>query len=169
MYKLFFDLDDTILNLTKKEKGIISNLMKFGNINEYEIKRAYNNIKKRNNLKKLLQSINNPKYILTNAKKIHATLSLYNMGLLDDFDYIIDREIVNCMKPNIQAYLLAMKLTGISKPNECFLFDDQLPNLISAKIIGWNTVFIGNNDIIHNSVDFAFRNIYDALLFFLKN
>ena len=44
MYKLFFDLDDTILNLTKKK--IISNLMKFGNINEYEIKKAYNNIKK---------------------------------------------------------------------------------------------------------------------------
>ena len=80
MYKLFFDLDDTILKLSIKEKTILNNLLKFNkNINEYEIKKAYNNIKKRNNLKKLLQLIENPKYILTNAKKIHATLSLHNI------------------------------------------------------------------------------------------
>jgi len=169
MYNLFFDLDDTILNLTHKEKSILNNYLKFGNVTEKEIKKAYGNISSRKTLKNLLQLIDNPKFILTNAKKIHAVLSLYNMDLLDNFNYIIDRDMVRCMKPNIQAYLLAMKMTGIKKPEECFLFDDQLPNLITAKIVGWNTIFIGNCNLYHNSVDFSFNNIYDALLFFLKN
>ena len=90
------------------------------------------------------------------------------MNLLNEFSSVIDRNMIKCLKPNIQAYLLAMKLTNINNPRECILFDDQLPNLVSAKMIGWSTIYIGNN-IDHPSIDFCFKNIYDALIFFIDN
>ena len=48
-------------------------------------------------------------------------------------------------------------------------FDDMISNLITAKYIGWITVYIGNKQINHNSIDYSFNNILDALRFFINN
>ena len=167
MYVLFFDLDDTILNLTKKEKNDLNKNLKFID-KPKDIFKAYNSINKRPKLNYLLEIIKNPKYIITNANKLHADLSLKNMNLNENFINIIDRDIMKCLKPNIQAYTVAMNIANIKDPNKCFLFDDQIPNLLSAKLIGWNTVYIGNINHNNKSIDFSFNNIYDALLFFIK-
>ena len=167
MIYYIFDLDDTLLRLTNNEKAHLKNLFKFPQISEFDLIKNYRVISKRKQLKKLLQYINNPKIILTNANAIHAKLSLHNMDILDCFNSIIDRDMIRCLKPNMQAYLLTMKLNNIKDPYKCLFFDDQLPNLVAAKMIGWNTVYIGN--IITNPyVDFSFNNIYDALIFFIN-
>ena len=168
MFYYIFDLDDTILNLTNNERIHLKNLFKFPQFSQFDLIKNYNVISKRKQLKKLLNFINNPKIILTNANSIHAKLSLHNMDLLECFDCIIDRDMIQCLKPNMQAYLLTMKLNNINDPSKCLFFDDQLPNLVAAKMIGWNTVYIGNQ--INNSyIDFSFNNIYDALIFFINS
>lgn len=166
MFFLFFDLDDTILNLTKKERNDLNRDTKFY-VTKKDINIAYKNINNRPKLKNLLNCIKNPKYILTNANNLHATLSLKNMNLYDNFNKIIDRDLMKCLKPNIQAYKVAMDLVGIKNPQKCFLFDDQIPNLLTAKLIGWTTIYIGKSNHNNINIDFSFNNIYEALLFFL--
>jgi len=52
--------------------------------------------------------------------------------------------------------------------NEIYFFDDMKENIVSAKKVGWKTVWISPESKKEDaSIDYAFPNIYDALIHFL--
>lgn len=153
MFNWIFDLDDTIQPSPPFTKGY------------YDF---YNNIKIDTNLQKLLHELNGDKYIFTNATLSHANNVLNKKGIYQEFNSIIDRNIMNTLKPNVDAFLTFIHLSKINKHKINVFFEDSLPNLITAKKFGWITVLISPNSVRHNAVDFNFRTIHQALYYFLN-
>jgi len=157
MYIYIFDLDDTLLHVTYQK---------------------YSDIKPDLELNKLLNNINSPKYIFTNAIKTHSDKSLHKLKISQHFLKTYSRDTIPDMKPNINSYKYVerdimidfVSLDYILEfENTIIFFDDRLENLKSAKLCGWNTVFIGNENMRFNYkfIDLSFNNIYDALNYFI--
>jgi len=91
----------------------------------------------------LLRSLPQPRWIFTNADIHHAKRVLGILQIVGSFNGIIDiRALDFVCKPDPEAYWRAMKIAGITNPNECILFDDSLRNLSPAIELGWKTVLV---------------------------
>ena len=154
MVVFVFDVDDTLI-LHNKE-----------NNNYYE---TFNN----GELKKLIENIKYQKlYIYTNGTYSHGE-SIVNNLLLDTMipkKNIFGRDTLPYMKPDIRSfnYVSSLIKKDINYDNSrIYFFDDLIDNLITAKRIGWYTVWI-SSDFINKPgyIDYAFPNIFQALLFF---
>ena len=145
-----FDLDYTLYNVDKK------------------IPLRYDYIKEDKYTLFLLRSLPFNKLIFTNGTQEHAQtcLSLMNMSSL--FTYVIARDTIQDLKPNVSAYLKFMEISKLSVDDKCIFFEDSLDNLKQAKDIGWYTVYIGKLDRYIPYIDMVFININDALEFFVK-
>ncbi len=84
--------------------------------------------------------------------------------------------MVKRLKPFPDPFDLAIKSFGIHSPNEEILFfEDNLQNLETSKYkYGWTTILLTNNFsesqpkyIYPPYVDYVFRNIEEALIFFM--
>lgn len=96
-------------------------------------------------LRQMLTSLSQRKYIFTNADREHATRVLKVLQLEDCFDGIIDvRAIDFICKPDPRAYRLALKLSAESHPGRSLLVDDSLRNLAPARLMGFTTVLVGS-------------------------
>jgi putative hydrolase of the HAD superfamily len=112
-------------------------------------------------LRKLLQSLTQKKWIFTNADKNHANRVLNILGLSDCFEGIIDvRAIGFLCKPEIEAYQRALSLASEEKPEQCVLIDDSIRNLSSAKKLGFTTVLVGSNGS-NPAADHVINNIHE--------
>jgi putative hydrolase of the HAD superfamily len=155
-----FDLDNTLTD-TNRIKHV-----KYAN--------PYSVIKPDVNLQKLLNKINNKKIIFSNATIPHVISVLDALGIRNLFSNIVDRNITKTLKPNLNSYIELLKNSNINELNKCIFFDDLIPNLITGKYLGWITVLISkqeqieNNTIKHKSIDYCFRSIHDALIYFIK-
>lgn len=49
-------------------------------------------------------------------------------------------------KPHLEAYQRAMQLTGVTRAEECVLFDDAPRNLLPARELGMTTVLVGSTE-----------------------
>ena len=83
---------------------------------------------------------------------------------------IFGRDTLPYMKPDIRSFNYVSDLIkkDITYDNSrIYFFDDLIDNLITAKRIGWYTVWI-SSDFINKPgyIDYAFPNIFQALLFF---
>lgn len=97
-------------------------------------------------LKSLIASMPQRRWIFTNADANHARRVLEVLGLGDCFEGIIDICALSfSCKPEPQAYLRALELAGGPSPEECVLLDDALANLAPARQMGFTTVLIGEN------------------------
>jgi len=97
-------------------------------------------------LNMLLSSLPQRKYIFTNADVQHARRVLDILQIQNWFEQIIDiRALGFICKPDPNAYKRALEIAGISKPEDCILFDDALRNLKPARELGWYTVLVGDN------------------------
>lgn len=97
-------------------------------------------------LRALLLSLPQRKWIFTNADADHAHRVLAVMGLQDCFDGIIDvRAVRFCCKPEAEAFRQALNLAGESDPRRCVLIDDSPRNLAGAQELGFTTVLVGPN------------------------
>ena len=180
MYVLFFDLDNTLLNTDSltflNHIGPIYQKLNNQNLRKQSIQQIVDNYRKNipynQKLSKLLEDIKYPKYIITNASRIHAVLSLKSLGINHHFLGGIDANHLNRyhLKPSFHPYILAMKMANINqKKQKCIFFDDIEPNLIIPKKLGWITILIGT--VYPKSkkplyIDYCFSNIYKALIFF---
>ena len=75
------------------------------------------------------------------------------------------------MKPSTRSFKFVNNeiIKDYNKNNEIYFFDDMIENLITANRIGWKTVWISSNFINkQNFIDYAFPNIYEALIYFTK-
>ena len=146
-----FDLDDTIIYYPN---NIVN----------------YDNIKFDSNLFNLLEKLNSTKIIYTNGTYSHAEVVLNNMKLNNLFNKIYARDTIPLMKPHINSFKYVEKdiKSHINKNNEYYFFDDRLDNLMTAKSLGWVTIFI-NLKFIDKPlyVDHSFSNIHSAVMYFL--
>jgi len=107
-------------------------------------------------LRLLLLSLPQRKWIFTNADVHHARRVLHRLGAHDCFDGIIDihaREFA--CKPDAEAYLRTLALVDEKDPERCIVFDDTLRNLIPAHKIGFYTVLVGKNGSESPEIDCA--------------
>lgn len=103
-------------------------------------------------LKSLLSNINevfctSPKWVFTNAGKIHAQRVLSVLGLEDGiFDGVIycdysGKEFI--CKPQVEAFYAAAIVANVSPHfHECVLIDDSVANVQSAIKAGWSAILV---------------------------
>ena len=90
-------------------------------------------------LRSLLESLTQKKWIFTNADADHARRVLQVLGIEDCFSGIIDvRALGFLCKPDRQAYVRAFELAGETNPEKCVLLDDSIRNLIPAHQAGFH-------------------------------
>ena len=150
--KIFiFDLDDTIIYYP------------FGIVD-------YKNIRIDENLSRILNNLNSPKYIYSNGTYGHVKEILYKMNLTGMFDKIYARDTIPFMKPYMESFKFVEQdiRKYYNDRNKYYFFDDRLENLQTAKSRGWNTIWININFIDKPYyVDYAFPNIHTAVMYFL--
>lgn len=99
------------------------------------------------NLRSLLTSLPQMKFIFTNADRAHAHRVLDILSISDCFDGIIDVHALgfHC-KPEPEAYQIAMELAGEEDVSKCLFLDDSPRNLATARQLGFTTILVGNHD-----------------------
>ncbi|EFJ45366.1 hypothetical protein VOLCADRAFT_82194 [Volvox carteri f. nagariensis] len=109
-------------------------------------------------LRDILCSIDLPKYILTNANRVHTERALARMGLSDCFQGMFYFENVMELaashgfdvahgvlcKPNPRIYQLVAEQLGVGL-SEIIFFDDSTRNVASAHGLGCMTVLVGSD------------------------
>jgi FMN phosphatase YigB (HAD superfamily) len=128
----------------------------------------YNLLKKDNQLKYLLSMLPCYKIIYTNGTYGHAVTSTEIMGIKENFHKMVGRDNLNYMKPSLKSFTQFNKLVKIKQNDKCVFFEDSIENLITAKNLGWITVYIGPNKVLSDDIDFWFPNIHVALNFFVN-
>ncbi len=94
-------------------------------------------------LRPLLLSLPQRKWICTNADRGHAQRVLSYLGIADCFAGITD--IVDAdfdPKPSRVFYQTALSMAGVQDPQSCVLFDDLPRNLEPASVMGLTTVLV---------------------------
>ncbi len=110
-------------------------------------------------LHRLLDSLPQQKWILTNADANHAHRVIDLLGLEDCFAGIIDvRALGFLCKPEKEAYQLALELANCADPARCVLFEDSLRNITPAHKAGFTTVLVGSAET-HPCVDYSVRHL----------
>ena len=130
----------------------------------------YASFKKKHFLKHLMKHINHKQCIFTNGNYSHAELVLKKLGLHSLFpkEKIVSSDMFEYRyKPYPESYKKAIERFNISDGDEVYFFEDTLENLEAAKELKWKTILVGDNSKIKEPyVDWKFRNIEEALLFF---
>jgi putative hydrolase of the HAD superfamily len=112
-------------------------------------------------LHRMLESLEQSKWIFTNADANHAQRVLQTLGVEDCFSGIIDvRALGFLCKPDYEAYTQALKLSGENNPRNCVLLDDSIRNLGPAHQIGFTTVLVGSTEL-HPEADYSVESIVD--------
>jgi putative hydrolase of the HAD superfamily len=133
-----------------------------------EIKFDYTLLKSDSQLDHLLKNLPFKKLIFTNGTFNHGLICLDKMNISNNFDKLIARDTINDLKPKFSSYRQFIKMTNIKSRDKCIFFEDNVDNLIQAKNFGWITVLITKENVINESIDFQFPNIYVALNYFLS-
>ncbi len=95
-------------------------------------------------LRQVLSALPPRKLILTNADRQHAGRVLDALQVTDCVEQIIDiLDISPYCKPQAGAFECALRMAGAADPAECVLIDDGLPNLATARQLGFHTVRVG--------------------------
>lgn len=166
-----FDLDNTLLTQLNYQK-LSRHIKKYGFNNIEQFYR--NNVPVNNYIIEQLKKIRGPKFLFTNAEKIHALISLKTLGILKQFSGIYSYSEIGLYKPHPTSYYKVQYwISQYIKTNrfKIFFFDDLKENLIGSKRFNWTTVYINskyNKNNVEYNADYNFKNINKALDFFIK-
>ncbi len=115
-------------------------------------------------LRTLLLSLPQKRWVFTNADANHARRVLTILGVQDCFDGIIDiRAIDFACKPEQVAYERALVISGDDDPAQCIIFDDSVRNLAPARQLGFYTILVGK-DGPDPAVDQAISSLHELRL-----
>ena len=96
---------------------------------------------------KMLQGLEQRKFIFTNADRYHAGRVLNALGVADQFLGIVDvRTAGMSPKPDPASYEAALQTAGFPEPARCMMVDDLPKNLKTAKELSFTTVLVGGNN-----------------------
>lgn len=87
----------------------------------------------------------------------NAKLILERIGMLDDFDSIIDGTKISKGKPDPEVFLKGAEELGFS-PAECLVFEDAVAGVESAKRAGMKAVGIGKENVL-TEADVVFEDL----------
>ena len=94
-------------------------------------------------LQRTLEALPGPKWVFTNADAAHARRVLHILGIATQIRGVIDIFATDLHpKPWESAYRKALALAGSPPPEEVVLVDDRLPNLLAARPLGFQTVWV---------------------------
>lgn len=94
-------------------------------------------------LGRMLERLPLRKIIFTNADAQHARRVLSRLGILGQFESIIDIHLLEFVnKPDRRAYLRALEFAS-ARPEECLLIEDSAANIRPAREMGMTTVLVG--------------------------
>lgn len=135
-----------------------------------------------------LHQLQGPKFVLTNASRLHAEASLRALGVRPHMVQQIDADDQFPLKPHIQPYTQmhglvqqhlarqrAFPIIGDRGPSIVF-FDDRVENHVAPKQLGWTTVWVygavppeelARQSVIPAFVDVAFATVEEALRYFV--
>lgn len=164
-----FDMDETLYKINKGERF------------------NYESLKQDQELYNLLKKLNGYKILFTNGTHQHANIVLQKLGLVSIFDLILDRNILDGLKPDPIVFLKLIKWCSIKPTDKCFFFEDSIHNLIVGYSLGWQTVLINddvsntNNKLLeinvrengnivkkYATIHYTFNNVKEALKHFIK-
>jgi len=112
-------------------------------------------------LKTVLSALPYRKIILTNADQNHARRVLRCLAVEDCFEDIVDiHKIAPACKPQPEAYLKALSITGENDPACCAFVDDSPRNLQTAHELGFLTILVGS-ELAHPSANFSIPRLVD--------
>jgi pyrimidine 5'-nucleotidase len=107
-------------------------------------------IKPNEQLHEMLTSLPQPKWILTNSDKNHATRVLTALGVENLFVDILGVSDMNFhSKPDPYVFEQALISAGNPSPKDCLFADDLPKNLIPAWEMGFVTVLVGDRGPTH--------------------
>jgi beta-phosphoglucomutase len=87
----------------------------------------------------------------------NAKLILERIGMLDDFDSIIDGNKIAKGKPDPEVFLKGAEELGVL-PKECLVFEDAVAGVEAAKRGGMKAVGIGKKEVL-TQADVVFENL----------
>ena len=97
-------------------------------------------------LREMLLSFSQPKYIFTNADHNHARRVIKALDIEDCFEGILDVNSVSpYCKPQPEAYEIVLKQLDLTPSTQSVLIDDKVTNLQTASRFGFFTVLVGQN------------------------
>ncbi len=109
-------------------------------------------------LKKMLMEIPQRKIIFTNSDNAHASRVLSFFDIQGFFDLVVD---VIAMKPYVkpepQAYQIALDMAGLASPQGCMFIDDMVENVEQASKSGFHAVYIGNQSLALPSIQHIYE------------
>jgi putative hydrolase of the HAD superfamily len=112
-------------------------------------------------LRRLLLSLPQRRWIFTNSDQKHAERVLNILGLAGCFNGIIDILAVDfACKPDKTAYERALQIAGDENPANCAIFDDSERNLAPARALGFYTILVGK-DGSNQEVDEVIHSLHD--------
>lgn len=107
-------------------------------------------------LRDMLRSMPQARWIFTNADADHAGRVLSTMELTGCFNGIIDvRAIDFACKPHLAAYRRALTLAGNPLPENCVFLDDSPNNLAPARRLGFTTILVGSAGEAHTAATYS--------------
>ena len=113
-------------------------------------------------LQRTLAQIELPMAIFTNADRIHAQRVLQCLGVEQFFAAVVDvRDMGFVSKPAPEAYSVLCARLGAT-PQQCVLFEDSLPNLQTAQVLGMVTVLVGKPGAPESAAQHRLPDIYGA-------
>jgi putative hydrolase of the HAD superfamily len=85
--------------------------------------------------------------VLTNdMHAFHGSEWMESVSVIDQFDFIVDGSITGYLKPDPNAFRLALEAFGDPNPVDVVFVDDQRINLRGAEAVGMTTVFFDPTD-----------------------
>lgn len=96
------------------------------------------------NLKQLLSQLKDKGYriALCSSSGIKSIeMNLNYVGIMEDFDVIVNGSMVSNGKPAPDIYLLTAEKLGV-KPNECIVIEDSKNGIISGHKAGMNVIMV---------------------------
>lgn len=112
-------------------------------------------------LRQILASLPQKLWVFTNADRAHASAVLKALGIQDLFSGIVDLLAMEyAVKPQPQAFQIALRLAGENDPGHCLLFDDLPHNLLAARSLGFATALVGNASQA-DGADYCLPTIHD--------
>ena len=91
---------------------------------------------------------------------------LEKVGLLDDFQTIVDGNHVTKAKPDPEVFLIAANDLNM-KPEDCIVFEDSVAGIQAANIANMISIGIGDKKVLHEA-DYIFKDFTEMKKKFIK-
>ncbi len=117
---------------------------------------------------KVLQFLKENDYpIALGSASKNASHILDKVGLLEDFDALVDGTHVSKAKPDPEVFLIGARELGL-RPSDCIVFEDALAGVQAAKAAGMIAIGIGDKETL-SEADYVFNDFTEIDTKFLSS